>query len=121
MRIKYFVFGASAVVAALFFGGAYWSLDRIFDNVVRANAARASEATTKITFASMYQLMSQGWRRSQADAFLQAIAAAGKENGLTVQIYRSQVVVDLYDEIEQPPFDADLKAVMASGQLPSFS
>jgi diguanylate cyclase (GGDEF)-like protein len=116
MRIKYFVFGASAVVAALFFGGAYWSLDRIFDNVVRANAARASEATTRITFASMYQLMSQGWRRSQADAFLQAIAESGKENGLTVQIYRSQVVVDLYDEIEQPPFDADLKAVIASGK-----
>ncbi|MBT9519636.1 MAG: bifunctional diguanylate cyclase/phosphodiesterase [Dechloromonas sp.] len=116
MRIKYFVFGASAVVAALFFGGAYWSLDRIFDNVVRANAARASEATTRITFASMYQLMSQGWRRSQADAFLHAIAAAGKENGLTVQIYRSQVVVDLYDEIEQPPFDADLTTVVASGK-----
>jgi diguanylate cyclase (GGDEF)-like protein len=116
MRIKYFVFGASAVVAALFFGGAYWSLDRIFDNVVRTNAARASEATTRITFASMYQLMSQGWRRSQADAFLQAIAAAGKENGLTVQIYRSQVVVDLYDEIAQPPLDADLKYVFASGK-----
>ena len=116
MRIKYFVFGASAVVAALFFGGAYWSLDRIFDNVVRANAARASEATTRITFASMYQLMSQGWRRSQADAFLQAIAAAGKENGLTVQIYRSQVVVDLYDEIAQPALDADLKYVFASGK-----
>lgn len=116
MRIKYFVFGASAVVAALFFGGAYWSLDRIFDNVVRANAARASEATTRITFASMYQLMSQGWRRSQADAFLRAMAEAGKDNGLTVQIYRSQVVVDLYHEIEQPPFDADLKAVIAEGK-----
>ncbi len=116
MRIKYFVFGASAIVATLFFGGAYWSLDRIFDNIVRANAARASAATTQITFASMYQLMSQGWRRSQADAFLHAIAVAGKENGLTVQIYRSQVVVDLYDEIEQPPFDADLQEVMTGGK-----
>jgi len=116
MRIKYFVVGASAVVATLFFGGAYWSLDRIFDNIVRTNAVRASEATTQITFASMYQLMSQGWRRSQADAFLHAMAEAGKDNGLTVQIYRSQVVVDLYDEIAQPPLDADLKYVFASGK-----
>ena len=53
MRIKYFVFGASALVAVLFFGGTYWALDRIFDNIVRANAARASEATTRITFASI--------------------------------------------------------------------
>lgn len=116
MRIRYFVFGASAIVAMLFFGGAYWSLDRVFDHVVRANATRTSEATTRIAFASMYQLMSQGWRRSQADAFLRAMAESGKDSGLTVQIYRSQVVVDLYDEIEQPPLDDDLKNVMASGQ-----
>src|SRR5574343_28646 len=116
MRIKYFVFGASALVAVLFFGATYWALDRIFDNIVRANAARTSEATTRITFASMYQLMSQGWRRSQADAFLHAMAAAGKDTGLSVQIYRSQMVVDLYDEIDQPPLDADLKTVFASAK-----
>ncbi|PKO86976.1 MAG: diguanylate cyclase [Betaproteobacteria bacterium HGW-Betaproteobacteria-12] len=116
MRIRYFVFGASAMVAALFFGGAYWSLDRVFDNVVRSNAARTSEATTRIAFASMYEIMSQGWRRSQADAFVKAIAAAGKENGLTVQIYRGPVVEQLYDKIEQPALDGDLDRVLASGQ-----
>lgn len=116
MRIRYFVFGASAIVAALFFGGAYWSLDRVFDNVVRANAARTSEATTRIAFASMYEIMSQGWRRSQADAFLKAMAEAGKGSGLTVQIYRGPVVEALYDKIEQPPIDADLDIVLASGQ-----
>ncbi len=116
MRIKYFIFGVSAIVAAIFFGGSYVALDRLFESVVRANAARTSEATVRITFASMYQLMSQGWRRSQADAFLQAMAESGKDSGLKVQIYRSQVVADLYDEIEQPAFDGDLKLVMANGQ-----
>ncbi|HEX6735758.1 MAG TPA: diguanylate cyclase, partial [Azonexus sp.] len=116
MRIRYFVFGASAIVAALFFGGAYWSLDRVFDNVVRANAARTSEAATRITFASMYEIMSQGWRRSQADAFVKAIAEAGKDRGLTVQIYRGPVVEQLYDKIEQPPLDAALDRVLALGQ-----
>ena len=116
MRIRYFVFGASAIVAALFFGGAYWSLDRVFDNVVRANAARTSEATTRIAFASMYQIMSQGWRRSQADAFIKAMAESGRDSGLTVQIYRGPVVEALYDKIEQPPVDGDLDRVLASGQ-----
>ena len=37
---------------------------------MRTNAARASDAATRITFAAMYQLMSQGWSRSQADDFL---------------------------------------------------
>jgi diguanylate cyclase (GGDEF)-like protein len=116
MRIKHFVFGASAVVATLFFGGAYLSLDRIFDNVVRANAARTSEATTRITFASMYQLMSQGWSRRQVDAFLLGIAESGKDSGLHVQIYRGQPVVDLFKEIDQPPLDGDLKTVLSLGQ-----
>lgn len=116
MRIRSFIFGASAIVAVLFFGGAYWSLDRVFDNVVRANAARTSETTTRIVFASMYQLMSQGWRRSQADAFLQAMADSGRDSGLKVQIYRSQVVVDLYDEIDQPALDDDLRTVLANGR-----
>lgn len=116
MRIKYFVFVTSAIVAALFFGGAYWSLDRVFDKVVRANAERTSEATTRIAFSSMYQLMSQGWKRSQVDAFLQATAEAGKDSGLSIRIYRGPVVVDLYHEIEQPPLDDDLRSVLASGQ-----
>ena len=116
MRIKHFVLATSALVAALFFGGAYWALDRVFDNVVRANAARTSEATTRIAFASMYQLMSQGWQRSQVDAFLQATAEAGKGSGLSVQIYRGPLVVALFHEIEQPPLDAELQAVLSNGQ-----
>lgn len=116
MRIRNFVFGASAIVAALFFGGAYWSLDRVFDNVVRGNAARTSEATTRIAFASMYEIMSQGWQRSQADAFVKAIADAGRDSGLVVQIYRGPVVEQLYDAIAQPPLDEALRQVLAGGQ-----
>lgn len=116
MRIKHFLFGASAIVAALFFGGAYWSLERVFDSLVRANAARTSEATSRIAFASMYQLMSQGWQRSQATAFLSAMAESGKDSGLTVQIYRGPVVEALYKEIEQPPLDDELRSVFANGQ-----
>lgn len=116
MRIKHFLFAASAVVAALFFGGAYWSLERVFDSLVRANAARTSEATSRIAFASMYQLMSQGWQRSQATAFLKAMADSGKDSGLTVQIYRGPVVEALYHEIEQPPLDDELRSVFANGQ-----
>ena len=70
MKIKHFILATSTVVAALFFTGAYWSLDRVIDGIVRANANRISEAATRITFSAMYQLMSSGWSRKQADAFL---------------------------------------------------
>ncbi|WP_298395701.1 bifunctional diguanylate cyclase/phosphodiesterase [uncultured Azonexus sp.] len=116
MRISRFILATSAVVAALFFGGAYWSLDRVFDNIVRTNAARASDAATRITFAAMYQLMSQGWSRSQADDFLRGVASSGEGSNMQVQIYRGQLVVDTYGVIEQPELDDVLRSAMASGQ-----
>lgn len=114
MRIRNFIFAASALVAALFFGGTYLALGNIFDSVIKANAARTSESAAKITFASMYQLMSRGWSRSQADAFLRATAESGEGTGLNVQIYRGQRVIDIYGEIAQPPLDDELKTVFAS-------
>lgn len=116
MRIRNFIFGASAIVAIVFFGGAYLALDGIFDKVVKANAVRTSEALAKVTFSSMYQIMSKGWTRRQADAFLQATAESGADSGLKIQIYRGPLVIALYDEIVQPPLDAELKSVLAQGQ-----
>lgn len=116
MRIRNFIFGASIIVSILFFGGSYLLLDRIFGETVRTNAARTSEAAAKVTFAAMYQLMSQGWSRSQADAFVQDTARAGS-NELSVQIYRSQLVIDLFGNIGQPPLDEALREAMASGAV----
>src|SRR5574343_1319083 len=116
MRIRNFIFGASIIVSILFFGGSYLLLDRIFGETVRTNAARTSEAAAKVTFVAMYQLMSQGWSRSQADAFVQDTARAGS-NDLSVQIYRSPLVTDLFGQIGQPPLDDVLKQAMASGTV----
>ena len=95
MRIHRFILATSAIVAALFFGGAYWALDRVFDNIVRDNAARSSESAARITFAAMYQLMSKGWSRSQADNFLRDVANAGADDSMQVQIYRGGAVEEL--------------------------
>lgn len=116
MRIRNFIFGASVVVSVLFFGGSYLLLDRIFGEVLRANAEQTSEAAAKVTFAAMYQLMSQGWSRSQADAFVHSTAEAGT-NGLSVQIYRSQRVSELFGNIGQPPLDDDLREAMTTGNV----
>ena len=59
MRISRFILATSAVVAALFFGGAYWSLDRVFDNIVRDNAARSSESAARITFAATHIIVGE--------------------------------------------------------------
>lgn len=117
MRIKSFILATSAVVAAIFFGGAYLSLDRVFENIVRTNAARAADAATRVTFASMYQLMSEGWSRRQADDFLKSMARSGEGGNMQVQIYRGPLVVERYGEIEQPPIDELVQAALETAKV----
>ncbi|HEX5802269.1 MAG TPA: GGDEF domain-containing phosphodiesterase [Azospira sp.] len=116
MRIRTFILAASAAVGILFFGGTYLTIGGILDQVVKANAVRTSDAVARVTFSSMYQVMSAGWKRSQAEAFLRATHNAGGDSGLSIEIYRSQLVSAIYDEIEQGPMDAEVNATLAEGK-----
>ena len=116
MRIRNFIFAASAAVAVIFFGGSYWGVSAIFDSVIRQNAVRSSDAMARVTFSAMYQVMSAGWKRSQAEAFLAATHNAGAASGLIISIYRAKVVSDIYDEMEQPLPDAEAQATLDSAK-----
>ncbi|MFC5302340.1 putative bifunctional diguanylate cyclase/phosphodiesterase [Azospira restricta] len=116
MRIRTFILAASAAVGVLFFGGIYLSIGDILDRVVKANAVRTSDAVARVTFSSMYQVMSAGWKRAQAEAFLRATQGAGTGSGLNIEIYRGPLVSAIYDEIEQAPLDAEVNAALADGK-----
>ena len=116
MRIRTFILAASAAVGILFFGGTYLTMGGILDQVVKANAVRTSDAVARVTFTSMYQLMSAGWKRAQAEAFLKATHGAGSDAGLEIEIYRGKLVEELYDVIDQAPMDAEILAAFASGK-----
>lgn len=116
MRIRTFILAASAAVGVLFFGGAYLAIGTILDQVVKTNGVRTADAVARVTFNSMYQVMSTGWSRAQAESFLHATRAAGADSGLAVEIYRGPAVVALYKEIAQGPIDAELGAALADGK-----
>jgi len=116
MRIRTFIFAASTAVALLFFGGSYWAVSRIFDSAVKESARQASDGVARVTFATMYELMSTGWRRPQAESFLRPTRDASRGSAQTIQIYRGQLVIDRFGEIDQPPLDGELSAALKDGQ-----
>jgi diguanylate cyclase (GGDEF)-like protein len=116
MRIRTFIMSTSAVVAVGFFGVGYLAVGRILDLTVQANARQSSAALAQVTFASMFQLMSTGWNRHQAEQFLGAVRAAARDTPSNLEIYRGPVVVKDYGEIAQPALDEALQRVMADGQ-----
>lgn len=115
MRIRSFIMSASAVVAVAFFAVGYFAISRILEHSVREDARQSSAATARVTFASMYELMSTGWNRRQAEQFLAAVRGAARDTSTQVEIYRGPVVAADYGEIQQPPLDEALAKLLAGG------
>jgi diguanylate cyclase (GGDEF)-like protein len=118
MRIRTFILSASAVVAVGFFGAGYFTVSRILDHAVRENARAAAEVLAQTAFTGMYQVMSTGWSRKQAEAYIAAMqnAAGNSGPGISLQIYRSPASAADFGEIAQPALDDRLRAVITQGR-----
>jgi len=116
MRIRTFILSASAVVALGFFGISYFTVSRILDHSVRENARAASEVLAETAFTGMVQVMSTGWSRKQAEAYIDSMRDASGNSGTSLQIYRGPVTAADYGEIAQPALDARLREVFANGR-----
>lgn len=121
MRIRTFILAASAAVTVGFFGASYFVIGRILDHTVRENARESSNALAQVTFTGMYQVMSTGWKRKQAEKFISAVRDSAKDTPTQLQIYRGPVVAKDYGEIEQPPFDEALREALATGKPVTLS
>lgn len=77
MRIRNFILATSLAVGVLVFGGVWLTVGGVLDQTVKSNAVRTSDAVARVTFSAMYQVMSNGWKRAQAEAFLRATQGAG--------------------------------------------
>lgn len=114
MKLKTFILSASCGVAVLFFALSYLFMRGEFEQSAKAQASQSSAALAGVTFAAMYELMSQGWTRHQVESFIQSTRDAAK--GVAgVQIYRSPIVEARYGEIQQPVMDQVLQEAIASG------
>lgn len=116
MRIRTFVMAASTVAAAVLLGGGYYSASRLLDHTVKENASEASSVLAKVAFSSMYQAMSIGWNREQANSIIASISDAAKSTPTTLQIYRAPVVDSEYGEVVQPALDASLRQALSDGK-----
>jgi diguanylate cyclase (GGDEF)-like protein len=116
MRIRQFILATSAVVAVVFFSAGYLAVGRVLEHSVRSNAIEASHTLTEVTFATMYEVMSTGWRRAQAERFLANVSDAAADSQTKLLIWRGDVVDREYGPLEQPLFDTDLRQVFADGQ-----
>lgn len=113
--IKGFILTASILVSIGFFGGTYLIISSIYDDSVKENAVHVSNTIAQVTFSSMFQIMSKGWKRSQLEEFIDSTKKAVADTPTHIDIYRGSVVTALFGPIQQGNMDEAIQRTFHEG------
>ena len=116
MKIRSFIFGASAAVGAVFFFGSWVSNSQSIESTLREQLSQQTEDVAHLTFSTMFEIMSRGWTRDEVERFLAILRETSTRGGIALELYRTPLVEELYGKIEQPPLGAHVKQAIASGE-----
>lgn len=116
MKLRSFIFGASAAVGAVFFLGSWISNSQSFESILREQVRQQSEDIAHVTFSSMYEIMRRGWTRDEVDDFLAMLRATSTANGLSIELYRTPIVEARYGRIDQPAGGPNVRLAMESAE-----
>ena len=65
-------------------------------------AFQIADGASKQVFNSMYQVMKRGWERKDLLEFMKAIEASYYGTPISINIYRSNIVRELFGDIPEP-------------------
>ncbi|MGE5492722.1 MAG: putative bifunctional diguanylate cyclase/phosphodiesterase [Actinomycetota bacterium] len=115
MKLRNFILGASILVAVIFFTSSFLLVRHEFDRLTKAQVTESSELIAGVTFSAMYELMSTGWTRAQAESFIKSTRAASGDKG-HIQIFRGPDVAAQFGAIVQPPIDEAIETALRTGE-----
>ena len=114
--IRGLLLGSATVLATVLFGLGYFTFLSVHERTIREDAVSDARLLARLTFNSMFQLMSTGWSRAQLGSFIDSVTQAAEGSPASIAIYRGDLVTAVYGPIEQPPADHSVIRALASGQ-----
>ncbi|MDR9498685.1 MAG: bifunctional diguanylate cyclase/phosphodiesterase [Hydrogenovibrio sp.] len=88
------------VTAITIFGLTLLAASQIVSKTFYNQSAENAQALSRLSFDNMYQIMSQGWSRSQLLDFRQEIWETYDEQGLSYSIYRAEPVNEQFGKLD---------------------
>ncbi len=116
MKVRNFILATSAAVGTVFLSGSWWAISEGFEGSFREHARSQAEDVARLTFSAMYEIMSQGWTREQAERFLANVRSGPGWKGFRVEIYRGPLVEETYGVIDQPDPSPDVRRALDHGE-----
>ncbi|KEA64573.1 diguanylate cyclase [Marinobacterium lacunae] len=115
--IRRYLVQRTLLFSALGFGLILLMASQAYQSSVRDSGKLVARTVAETTFNSMYQIMSQGWTRSQLEQFMSQLEHNASEESLSVSVLRGPIVMEKFGPINQPPFDAAMENALNSGQI----
>ena len=116
MKLKWYILFMSTVVGMIFLAVNWFAIDSTFDAFFRTEGKKQAERIADVTFRSMYELMSQGWKHRQAQRFTDSLHDANVSGELNIEVFRSPVVETLYGRIERSEPGPEVLETMETGE-----
>ncbi len=120
MRLRSFILATSVAVGIVFLGGSWWAINTGFDEAFRKHARQQADDVATMTFSAMYEIMSRGWSRDEAERFLAGIHGSEQRqqatDRLNVLIFRAPSVIARFGEIDQPDPGRQTRRTLETGE-----
>ena len=114
--IRGLLLSASIVFSIAMVTATYFVIAHLYDRSVRENSLRDAKIFARVTFNSMFQLMSTGWNRGQMEGFIAAIQKSVSDTEYQIDIYRGQKVDELFGAILQKAPDQAIQTALKTGE-----
>lgn len=105
---KNYIFSSQIILASIIFLICFIFSTYLHTTLIKKEALKHSDNFSNQIFSSMYQVMRKGWSKSDVEMFTQSLRDNFKESNYNINIYRSNVVKELFGEVEENTKDETL-------------
>ncbi|WP_018995194.1 bifunctional diguanylate cyclase/phosphodiesterase [Thioalkalivibrio sp. ALJ2] len=119
LRLRLFIVAAIMGVALLVFLTVHITSTLIYERTMARQAEQTASGIAHQTFASMFQIMREGWTREQLEAFSAGIKESLADTPLQLDFYRGEKVSALYGDVDQPAWHERIEHAFETGAIES--
>ncbi len=120
MNIRNFLFLSLSISVLLLLILTFTASFLVFDSIIENHIEKTSRALAKKTFNDMYQIMKRGWTREEVLEFLKSLSSAYQDTPYEINIYRGDVVKQLFGEVPEPEKSSEVLKTFQTGETLSL-
>lgn len=119
--LKNFIFSINIILLSSLFVLIFIFTTYLHTTLAKKDAINHANAVSNQVFSSMYQVMKKGWSKEDLNSFMHSLKDNFQESNYTINIYRGDVVKELFGEVNEKAKDETVQKVFKSGEKLTLS